>query len=51
MKTLQPYALHGDDNGDYLYTYTPGTHTVSATPYDKLMEKARRGSSELSTLR
>jgi hypothetical protein len=31
-----PYALAGDDGGDYRpWTPTPGTHTVTATPYTK----------------
>ncbi|MCB0840753.1 MAG: T9SS type A sorting domain-containing protein, partial [Bacteroidetes bacterium] len=32
------------DNGDYNpYTYTPGTYTVSATPYDRRNGKGNKG--------
>ncbi|MCB0836308.1 MAG: T9SS type A sorting domain-containing protein [Bacteroidetes bacterium] len=44
IENFAPYALHGDDNGDYdPYTYTPGTYTVSATPYDKRNGKGTKG--------
>jgi CubicO group peptidase (beta-lactamase class C family) len=34
METLAPYALAGDDNGNYrAWTPTIGTHTLKVTPY------------------
>jgi hypothetical protein len=44
IENFAPYALHGDSNGDYNpYAYTPGTYTVSATPYDKRNGKGTKG--------
>ncbi|MCB0851408.1 MAG: T9SS type A sorting domain-containing protein, partial [Bacteroidetes bacterium] len=44
IENFAPYALHGDNNGDYdPYTYTPGTYTVSATPYDRRNGKGNKG--------
>ncbi|MCB0839145.1 MAG: T9SS type A sorting domain-containing protein [Bacteroidetes bacterium] len=44
VENFAPYALEGDDNGDYnALVFTPGTYTISATPYDGRNGKGTKG--------